>query len=87
MPMVNNIQATQAGGLFQLSFPLTKSLSLALQQEDDFVNNAPKLKRKNYLRTGATISYTTAVRLKVEQNQLVDVFGEIGVLIDGLKGA
>jgi hypothetical protein len=58
MPMVNNIQATQAGGLFQLSFPLTKSLSLALQQEDDFVNNAPKLKRKNYLRTGATISYT-----------------------------
>jgi hypothetical protein len=29
----------------------------------------------------------TAVRLKVEQNQLVDVFGEIGVLIDGLKGA
>jgi hypothetical protein len=29
----------------------------------------------------------TAVRLKVEQNQLVNVFGEIGVLIDGLKGA
>ena len=29
----------------------------------------------------------TAVRLKVEQNQLVDVFGEIGVLVDGLKGA
>jgi hypothetical protein len=29
----------------------------------------------------------TAVRLKVEQNQLVDVFGEIGVGVDGLKGA
>ena len=29
----------------------------------------------------------TAVRLKVEQNQLVGVFGEIGVLVDGLKGA
>jgi hypothetical protein len=29
----------------------------------------------------------TAVRLKVEKNQLVNVFGEIGVLIDGLKGA
>jgi hypothetical protein len=29
----------------------------------------------------------TAVRLKVEQNQLVDVFGEIGVLADALKGA
>jgi phospholipase C len=29
----------------------------------------------------------TAVRLKVEENQLVDVFGEIGFQIDGLKGA
>lgn len=29
----------------------------------------------------------TAVRLKVEQNQLVEVFGKIGVRIDGLKGA
>jgi hypothetical protein len=30
--------------------------------------------------------YTT-VRLKVEENQLVDVFGEIGFHVDGLKGA
>jgi hypothetical protein len=29
----------------------------------------------------------TAVRLKLEQNQLVDVFGKIGVQADGLKGA
>jgi len=29
----------------------------------------------------------TAVRLKVEENQLVGVFGEIGVCVDGLKGA
>jgi len=29
----------------------------------------------------------TTVRLKVEENQLVDVFGEIGFHIDGLKGA
>jgi hypothetical protein len=29
----------------------------------------------------------TTVRLKVEENQLVDVFGEIGTLIEGLKGA
>jgi len=29
----------------------------------------------------------TAVRLRVEENQLVDVFGEIGVLVDGRKGA
>src|SRR5258707_12243270 len=29
----------------------------------------------------------TAVRLKVEKNQLVGIFGEIGVLVDGLKDA
>src|SRR5450756_247660 len=27
----------------------------------------------------------TAVRLEVEENQLVSVFGEIGILFDGLK--
>jgi hypothetical protein len=32
------------------------------------------------------ISITT-VRLKVEENQLVDVFSEIGTRIEGLKGA
>jgi hypothetical protein len=30
---------------------------------------------------------STAVRLKVKENQLVGVFGEIGVPIDGLNGA
>ncbi len=35
----------------------------------------------------AYLAEITAVRLKVEENQLVDVFGEIGVLVDGLKGA
>ncbi len=29
---------------------------------------------------------STAVRLKVEENQLVDVFSEIGIHIDALKG-
>jgi len=29
----------------------------------------------------------TAVRLKLEQNQLVGVSGEIGILVDALKGA
>jgi hypothetical protein len=36
--------------------------------------------------TVATGNVTT-VRLKVEENQLVDVFGEIGFHVDGLKGA
>jgi len=29
----------------------------------------------------------SSVRLKVEENQLVDVFGEISTRIEGLKGA
>jgi hypothetical protein len=29
----------------------------------------------------------SALFAKIEENQLVDVFGEIGVLVDGLKGA
>jgi hypothetical protein len=31
--------------------------------------------------------WATAVRLKVEENQLVDVFGEICVRVDGMKSA
>jgi hypothetical protein len=33
------------------------------------------------------VHWITAVRLKVEQNQLVGVFDEIGILFDALKGA
>jgi hypothetical protein len=33
------------------------------------------------------LAWFTAVRLKVEENQLVGVFGEIGVRVDGLKSA
>jgi site-specific DNA recombinase len=38
-------------------------------------------------KASALVRKATAVRLKVEQNQLVGVFGEIGVFFDGLKGA
>ena len=40
-------------------------------------------------KSGWTLSLDslTAVRLEVEENQLVDVFGEIRVRVDGLKGA
>jgi len=58
MPVVGEAQATQAGGSFQFTVPLNKSLSISLTQEDDFVNNAPKLRRKNYLKTGATLTLT-----------------------------
>ncbi len=35
----------------------------------------------------ASSQESTSVRLKVEENQLVDVFGEIGTRFEGLKGA
>jgi hypothetical protein len=38
-------------------------------------------------RGAASLLKVTAVRLKVEENQLVGIFGEIGVPVDGLKGA
>ena len=53
----------------------------------------PERKQKSLGATTASYHFSnssagfTAVRLKVEENQLVDVFGEIGVRIDGLKGA
>jgi len=36
--------------------------------------------------TPVSIFDSTTVRLKVEENQLVDVFGEIGTHLEGLKG-
>jgi hypothetical protein len=35
---------------------------------------------------GGVVGPVTAVRLKVEENQLVGIVGKIGVLVDGLKG-
>ena len=34
-----------------------------------------------------SMAEVTAVRLKVEQNQLVGVFGKIGIQVNALKGA
>jgi hypothetical protein len=57
-PMLNDARAIQAGGSVALSVPVGKSLSMALTEEDDFINNAPKAKRKNYVKSGVTITYT-----------------------------
>jgi 2-polyprenyl-3-methyl-5-hydroxy-6-metoxy-1,4-benzoquinol methylase len=45
------------------------------------------LRQHGFEVTGVDIAEDTAVRLKVEENQLVGIFGEIGVPVDGLKGA
>jgi hypothetical protein len=58
MPTVNRIKAVQAGGSFQFSIPMTDTLSLSLGEDDVYINNAPKLRRKNYLKNSATLTYT-----------------------------
>jgi hypothetical protein len=42
---------------------------------------------RDLIRVVEVIHQDTTVRLKVEENQLVDVFGEIGTRVEGLKGA
>jgi hypothetical protein len=57
-PMLNDARAVQAGGSLGISFPLGKSLSLSVTGEDDFFNNAPKAKRKNFVKSAVTVTYT-----------------------------
>jgi hypothetical protein len=58
MPVLNEGRAVQAGGAFGISVPLNKSLSIGLSEEDEFFNNAPKAKRKNYLKNALTVTYS-----------------------------
>jgi hypothetical protein len=57
-PMLNDARAIEAGGFVKLNVPLGKSLSIGLTEEDDFFNNAPKAKRKNYIKSALTVTYT-----------------------------
>ncbi len=47
------------------------------------VNFVPRIKLKN----STVSSKVTTVRLNVEENQLVNAFGEFGICLGGLKGA
>jgi hypothetical protein len=58
IPTINDIHALQAFGALRLKVLVTKSLSLGLSEEDDFLNNAPAGKRKNYSKSSANLSYT-----------------------------
>lgn len=57
-PMLNDGKAVQAGGSLNISFPLNTSLSISVGGEDEFINNAPKAKRKNYVKSAMTVTYT-----------------------------
>lgn len=58
IPTVNDIHALQAFGALRFKVPITTSLSIGLNEEDDFLNNAPKGKRKNYSKSSVNVSYT-----------------------------
>ena len=72
---------------------VTANLALAMgidttaQCSVDIVNSEPTPKELLVDKRFLDICAFTAVRLKLEQNQLVDVVGEIGVLVDRLKSA
>ncbi|HMD10515.1 MAG TPA: hypothetical protein VKH63_23485, partial [Candidatus Acidoferrum sp.] len=62
-----------------------------LQDVRDFVVHAVSDENEQWIEdhtgTSGTQNGNTAVRLKVEQNQLVGVSGEMGIFFDALKGA
>ena len=57
LPIFNDSKAIQAGGILDFKFPVTKTLAFTLGEEDDFINNAPLAKRKNYLKNSLTMTY------------------------------
>jgi hypothetical protein len=57
-PMLNDGRAVQAGGSFGFFVPLSKSLSVGVTEEDEFFNNAPKAKRKNYIKSALNVTYS-----------------------------
>jgi hypothetical protein len=58
IPMLNEVRAIEAGGLVSLTVPISKLFSIVLTEEDDFFNDAPKARRKNYVKSAVTLTYT-----------------------------
>jgi hypothetical protein len=58
MPALNDIHAIQAGGQLSVNSPIRDWLTISVTEEDDFINNAPKAKRKNYSKSSLTLKYT-----------------------------
>jgi len=64
------------------AFEIRRALNLSLGQWKGQLR-----KQFNVLRDSTAMFLITTVRLKIEENQLVNVFGEIGVFVDRLEGA
>ncbi len=58
MPAFNDVRAIQAGGQMSINAPLNDKLTLGLTEEEDFINNAPLAKRKSYVKSALSVTYT-----------------------------
>ena len=57
-PMFNDARAVQAGGSVSFGIPVWKTMTIGITEDEYFINNAPKARRKNYLKSALTVTYT-----------------------------
>jgi hypothetical protein len=57
IPAFENSHALQARGLVRLTLPISPRLSIGLQENDDYLRNAPPTSRQNYSNSQITFSY------------------------------
>ncbi|MGA2219664.1 MAG: hypothetical protein ABSG51_16360 [Terracidiphilus sp.] len=60
MPTLNNIHALQAFGAVGPSLAIKKWLTLGVNEEEDYLGNAPKPNRKNYFASTLTLTIKSA---------------------------
>jgi uncharacterized protein DUF481 len=57
IPAFEDSHAFQARGLLKLTLPITERFSIGLQENDDYLRNAPHSSKQNYSNTQFTFSY------------------------------
>jgi hypothetical protein len=63
VPTFNQSRAYQARGTARLRLPLTPKFSVGLQENDDYLRNAPKGSNQNYSKVSFTLNYSIGAPL------------------------
>jgi hypothetical protein len=63
VPTFNQSRAYQARGTARLKLPLTPKFSVGLQENDDYLRNAPKGSNQNYSKVSFTLNYSIGAPL------------------------
>lgn len=63
VPTFNQPRAYQARGTARLKLPLTPKFSVGLQENDDYLRNAPKGSNQNYSKVSFTLNYSIGAPL------------------------